>query len=916
MRRFNIKFLILSIVMVPVVLIDVFLTSVNINSGIQQAEDQLQSKGSIIAKQLAGAAEFNLFSGNYGQIQRLLDQSVNTNDIVFAAVYDNQGNTLATAIGRDYEAEQSTNYFYYRQPIQTESLGTQDIFTPEPLAESNQLSNLGWVHLYVSKQQLEQTKREILIEGAIFFCSMLVLAVFLTLLISRRITRPISTLLEHLRQVEAGQLGEIIKDIENNEIGDVQNGFNSMSQSLLANRMQLDEKINSATLDLMNAISDLEYNNRELAIARDIAQKADEVKSRFLANMSHEIRTPINGIKGFVNLLAKSGLNTDQKRYADIISQSTNDLTLIVNEVLDLSKIESGKIDILQQPFDLYELLETTRDSLFTVALDKNIDLHLIIYSDTPAHVIADELRLKQILINLIGNAIKFTDQGYVAIKVMVEDQSNGEVLIRFDIKDSGIGIDETDQKTLFQAFKQLESDANRRYSGTGLGLVIAKNLTRLMQGDIDLTSAPDEGSLFSVHLPVKPDPNYADQPQPETQQTVMIFACNTLCANEIQSLFDRVGFNTECQLIDAQTQADQLSEQLRQNLDYIDLIVIDLRHNRLQPESYLDQDVLRRCRVIVMHYDISLIDQSRYRDYQFVSVINTSSNLQRLLFNPSIELEKTTDVSEAVTLHCPNKILLVDDNPINLKLASELTRMWGHESFEANDARQAMSLFNSETFDLILLDIQMPEIDGIELMHMMRRQKPNMLTPIVAVTAISLESEQERLIKLGFDAFISKPIDEDKFRRLLDQETFIFEDEFVTEQLSDKDASIDYELTVKLSANNKALAEDIFRILQLEIPDYQTRLTRAVEREDFDQLALIMHKIQGVTCYAGLPRLKNLVSQFAGVKKFSRKVSLAICKEVIEELQLIQQELQQHALQPGSVEEPPADASTEAVSS
>ncbi len=910
MRRFNIKFLILFIVMVPVVLIDVFLTTVNVNSSIQQAENQLQSKGSIIAKQLAGAAEFNLFSGNYAQIQRLLDQSINTNDIVFAAVYDIEGNTLAEAIGRDYEPQQSTNYFYYRQPIQSQSLGTEDIFAPEPENEANQLTNLGWVHLYVSKQQLQQTKRTILIEGAIFFCSMIVLAIFLTLLISRRITRPIYTLLEHLKQVESGKLGDIIKDIENNEIGDVQNGFNSMSQSLLANRMQLDEKINSATIDLMNAISDLEYNNRELAIARDIAEKADQVKSRFLANMSHEIRTPINGIKGFVNLLAKSGLTVDQKRYADIISQSTNDLALIVNEVLDLTKIESGKIDIHQQSFDLYELLETTRDSLFSVALDKDIDLHLIIYSDSPTQVIADELRLKQILINLIGNAIKFTDQGYVSITVMVEEQLDEELLIRFDIRDSGIGIDETDQKTLFQAFKQLESDANRRYSGTGLGLVIAKNLSRLMRGDIELSSEAGHGSLFSLHLPVKPDPNYAYQQEPEARQTAMIFASNRLCANEIQSLFDRVGFNTECQLIDGQTEAEQLNQQLHQNQDYIDLIVIDLRHNRLDPESYIDAKVRGQCRIIIMHYDNTLIDQSRYRDYQFVSVINTSSNLQRILFNQSAELETTRDVSNAVTLHCPNKILLVDDNPINLKLASELTRMWGHEAFEANDARQAMSLFNDETFDLILLDIQMPEIDGIELMQMMRRQKPNLLTPIVAVTAISQESEQERLIKLGFDAFISKPIDEDKFRRLLDQETFIFEDDTVTEQMTDKDASIDYALTVRLSANNKTLAEDIFRILQLEIPDYRSRLSSAVKKEDFEQLALIMHKIQGVTCYAGLPRLKYLVSQYAGVKKFSRKVSLAICKEVIDELELIQQQLSQHDLTAEGLEQQPAATS------
>ncbi len=889
MRRHSIKLQILMIMMIPVFMIAVILTYIHVNNSITQAGKILQSKGEIIAKQIAGASEFDLFSGNYEHIQYLLNRSVNTNDIVFTAVYDSKGDEIAQVSSKEYSAADSSQYLYYRYPIQTQNLEGADVFSTQINSSLDSFRNLGWVHLYISRQRLHESKIAIYKEALIVFCTTMLLAVVLTFFISRRITQPVFTLIDYLKKIETGHLGEVIKPVENNEIGDVQKGFNSMSQSLLANRMQLDQKIKTATLDLMNAITDLEYKNREISLARDEAQNANKVKSQFLANISHEIRTPINGIKGFANLLTQTNLNSQQRRYAEIINQSTSDLSSIVNEVLDFSKIESDKVEIIEGRFDLYELVEATRDSLFTAAMDKKIDLFLTIYSDTPQFLIGDKLRLKQILINLIGNAIKFTDAGYVEIVVHLEEESDDQVVIKFKIRDSGIGISKEDQKQLFQAFKQIESDSNRRFSGTGLGLVISKNLAHLLGGDIILDSVTNFGSLFTLTLPFKTC-SEEDQEQhvsPDPSDTCLIVAFDQRTLNEIQSLYNRAGFNTEFMLIDAQVDIPKIQSQIAQNLAYIDFIVMDLRHTSIQPEQLFDASLRHQKRIILMHYDLSLIKLPADEAFEFISVINTCKNLQRLLTRSqqSLEVAIRPQTDPEVS---PHSVLIVDDNPINLALAVELAQLWGHHPFEASNATQAMQLFRVKNFDLILLDIQMPEIDGVKLMQMMREEKPDLKAPIAAITANILESEKKRLLDLGFDAYFSKPIEENKLKALLDKAE-VEDNEPSTETfVQNIELSVDTDLTYKLSASNQKLVDQIFSMLVQEIPSYRKNLQLAIEQSSMADFEKIMHKLHGVTCYAGLPKLKQLLDQYERAKNTAVHDIPDIAQNVRTELQEI----------------------------
>ncbi len=888
----SIKYQILLIAMIPVLLIDGFFTWVNIRNGIEQSEQLLQSKGEVVAQQIASASEFNMMSGNFSQIKHLLQLSLNDNDIVYLALYGLDGKIIVSAKTKNFDDKATPDYSYYRHPILSQNLDMQDVFQPDRPTNADAPQTLGWIHMYISRQKLMQKKREIIVQSSILFIAMLLLAVLLTLAISRRLTRPIYTLLNHLKRVETGHLGEVIDDIEGNEIGDVQKGFNSMSRALLANRMQLDQEIKKATLDLMNAITSLEYNNRELSMARDKAQQADRIKTRFLANMSHEIRTPINGIQGFINLLANSGLQPDQQRYADIIVRATHDLTKIINEILDFSKIESDKIELSNERFDLYEILETTRDSLLAGAMEKNIDLYLCIYSDTPAAMIGDPLRIKQILINLIGNAIKFTDHGFVAVTVMLQDEDDDSVMLQIDIEDSGIGISEQDQKSLFQAFKQIESDTNRRFSGTGLGLVISRNLAHLMGGDIKLKSEPGNGSCFTLLVPLQKD---KDAPPPGNIEIgrAMIYGADRRALKEVQTRLNHAGYTTETQLLDTASDIDQLQQTLRLNLANLELIVLDLRHAPACLPALIDADIRARCPVIITHYDASLVDLALYPDCRFIAIIQHSSELKTLLHRPQIDHQPLPAAAPASPIS-PKELLIVDDNPINLALASELTRLWGHHPQQASNAEEAMALFRNAHFDLILLDIQMPEIDGIRLMQMMREFNPDLTTPIVAITANVLDEEKNRLLKLGFDAFISKPIDENTLKSLLDEEITPSPGAEQESQANDIETSVDYDLTRKLSANNITLMKSTFAMLQLELSDYVQEITAAIDTAEYGQISAITHKLQGVCCYAGLPRLKKLLGDYQQAKKIDKDAVIQVCRDIRTELLHIGDILQQ----------------------
>ncbi|MCG6890156.1 MAG: response regulator [Gammaproteobacteria bacterium] len=862
-KGLGLKYQILLITLLPVVLIDIIFTLTHITHSIDQENEKLRNKGHIMARQIAGTAEFNLYIGNDGQLQNLLDQVVGSDDIIQASVYDRHGDLIATAASPQFRRGDSPDYFYFREALQSQNLEHSEVFAAD-LDNTQQPRPMGSVNLYISRQHLQQKTRQIIIRSGVYFVALLVMATLLTVVISRRITAPVSRMVEHLRHVETGQLGKTVEATEANEIGALQAGLNRMSHALLANRRHLNHRIQQATQQQHEAITDLESKNRELGFARDLAQEANRCKSRFLANMSHEIRTPINSIKGFIGLLGQSTLKASQRRYVEIITKSTHDLGAIVDEILDFSKMESGKLHIVNDVFDLYEVIEQTRDLLFISVLTKGIDLNLIIFSDTPQWVIGDKLRLKQILLNLIGNAVKFTDQGRVVIKVSLEELDEDHCSLSICVEDSGIGISEHDQQSLFQAFTQVESSTTRRFSGTGLGLVISQNLAALMGGSITMQSTPGEGSKFNLRLPFKlgescanPDGANADPVR------ALIFASTKVDLMEVRSLFDRAGIITECEQIDGNAGIEPLLQSIRRNRGHLDLLVFDLRQIDIDLDGLLEQQAVAGIRVIVMHYDPGVGLPAGPGRTEFVSIINTSRQIAQIV-NRNTPAPTVLPSSNEAQSMVAKKVLLVDDNQVNLKLASELIRLWGHQVHAAEHGEQAFEIYRREKFDLVVLDIQMPDIDGVSLLHKMREYNPGDTAPFVALTANVLNHEGIRLLELGFDYFIGKPIDEVKFRGLLDghpKRRSIVQD--IDLYAADSACSLDYARSLQLSAGNESLLKQIFTILQRDIPQQQQQLAEAFTEQDYGRLGALAHKLQGVTCYVGLPRLRRIVLAF-----------------------------------------------------
>ena len=891
MKNLGIKYQILLITLIPVLLIDSFFTYKHVSTSIAQQNDILHNRGQTIAREIAGTVELHLLNGNEAQLQTMLNQTVGLEDILQVSVYDPDGERVAEAAATSFDSRNRSDYHYFRQAVLLPEIAQAEPVNLDAVL-GRQSGQLGWVNLSISRLPLQHKAKQIFIESIVLFIAVLIVTVLLTSVISRRITQPIFRLIEQLRKVEQGQLGKAIEPTEANEIGALQEEFNRMTGALLANRRHLNRRIQQATQQLNEAITDLESRNRELGFARDLAQNANQTKSEFLANMSHEIRTPINGIKGFIGLLGQSSLDPAQRRYVDIITRSSTDLNSIVDEILDFSKMESGKLNIVDEAFDLYEVIEQTRDILFINALAKDIDLNLILFSDTPQWVIGDKLRLKQILLNLIGNAIKFTDHGRVVIRVSLEDLDEDQAIILVGVEDSGIGISDLDQQSLFQAFSQVENSDTRHSSGTGLGLVISKNLAGLMGGSISMQSIPGEGSCFNLKLPFKlaagQDPAFDSEVD---AARVLIFAAEQTNLMEIRTLFDRAGAITEGELVDAAQGAEPILRSIQRNIAYIDLLVFDLRHFDVDLERLLKPINNGATRIIVMHYDPGYQLPATADKVEFVSIVNTSRRIARII-SPGAVDEVTQSVTESASVQ-RKKVLLVDDNPVNLKLASELIRLWGHEVHEAEHADSALEIYRREKFDLIILDIQMPDIDGVSLLHMMREITPDDTTVMVALTANVLNNEAERLLELGFDYFLGKPIDEDSFRALLDGSPQCRDKVASMPDDADTDCSLDFARSLDLAAGNESLLQQILQILQRDIPEQRQHLIDAFGEFDLDRLGALAHKLHGVTCYASLPRLRRIVIAFQQqLARASRDSLKPLVEEMDAELAIVECEV------------------------
>ena len=500
----------------------------------------------------------------------------------------------------------------------------------------------------------------------------------------------------------------------------------------------------------------------EAVIAKEFAESSNKAKSEFLANMSHEIRTPLNGIIGFSNLLLDSELTEIQKQQLETVNQSAATLLDVVNDILDISKIEAGKLIIHNEKSSLHTIINQSVDMMKFMAHHKNLELIINIHNDVHCAIWTDEIRLKQILQNLLNNAIKFTSKGQIELEVASNQISENTSKIKFSIKDTGVGIKKENKEKILEAFTQEDNSTTRNYGGTGLGLTITNSLLKLMHSSLEIESKPDVGSVFSFELEVKSEQcSKHSETNFKNLKKALIVEDNLLTASVLQNTLNSFEIKSEVYKNDVST----IVKYTKNN--NFDLLLLDLEFVTETTitkiiREFNDTDNIAILIMQNSNSKFNIIGSEKKKIQNIIKPVK-SQTLKKFINTLNSDITKTEEIKEEF-LYNAIKILIVDDNKINMLLTRTLLlKKFPHTIlFEAKNGLEAIEICNREEPEIIFMDIQMPTMNGYEATMEIRKTYPNII--IIAVTAGIITGEKEKCIAVGMNDFIIKPIDKNLF--------------------------------------------------------------------------------------------------------------------------------------------------------
>lgn len=802
-------------------------------------------------------------------------------EIKAAAFYDTHGHLIASHGGHPLyfltpEQRQLTNEprqtlysFQFIVPIPFNYCASLAI---NPDLDAPELHHYyGWIYLDLDKKFLLIKHYQMVLStlGIVLLC--LLIGLIGHHFLAKNIYAPIMRLYRNMERILHQEYDVSFDTSKSDELGIVEQGCAHLQQNYLNTKQEFNQQLEMATQDLQQSLESLEVKNIELSLDKKKMEEKNRNKSEFLASMSHEIRTPMNGVIGFTNVLLETQLDNLQLDYVKTIQTSAQDLLVIINDILDYSKIDAGKLHLDHIPVNLRSCIDEVVAMIAQTAHKKNIDLIPITDVSVPRTVLGDPWRIKQIISNLVSNAVKFTDTGHVLIRTQVQEETEQHYSIMFSISDTGVGIAEKDQLTLFQAFHQIETLSNRQHGGSGLGLMICKKLVDHMHGHISIESESNKGATFNVHLKfekLQPYENEKQQPQYRPVIKALCFDENALHLEAICAGLEYLGITCE-----AVSTYEQLPLIFSRHIHY------DVAFMAMQPPQ---QEAIATW---MQDYMIPwvLISKNYIKDYALLGA-------KALLFKPP-NIHKLNEVLETMILHrnqtfsdlyvmdqTPEtwqktqktanylrgqeselahlrhllqakkaRLLIAEDNSISRRLLYSLLKECA-DIVTVKDGEEAINACQTQTYSAILLDLHMPKFNGLETATYIRKQsKYNIHTPIILISANGLDLQQTDLQQAGIQLAIQKPIDEHYLLRHLLQLI-----------ATPKKTAIDWSVCVAKLSGNVPLATEFLAEFVKELHKNQIELKTIFATNDCEALERIVHQIHGACCFCGVSALQK----------------------------------------------------------